>query len=343
MPVQNPPVPERDAVIRSSRRVLVRRCATAPALVLVAASAAAQAPQAYPNRPIRLIAAQAAGAGTDIASRLFAQKLSDALGQQVVVDNRPGAGGIIGTELAAKAAPDGYTLMTAAITQAVLPSIHRKLPFDMVKDFSGVSQLIAYPFLVVVHPAVPARSIKDLVALARAKPGQLNYASSGNGASAHLATELFKSMAGVDFVHVPYKGVAAATVAVVGGEANLGFYSASATLPHVKAERLRALAVTGPKRSLSFPELPTVAEAGVPGYEVVTWAGIIVPAGTPRPIIGRLNRELVRAVQMPDVKERLAAMDFEPVGSSPEEFDAFIRNEIAKWGKVVRDARIRAD
>ncbi len=308
-----------------------------------AAPASAQLQQTYPNRPIRLIAAQAAGAGTDIAARLFGQQLADAFGQQVVIDNRPGAGGIVGTELAAKASPDGYTLMMAAISQAVLPSMHKKLPYDIVKDFAPVSMVISYPFLLVVHPAVAAKSVTELIDLAKARPGQLNYASQGVGASAHLTGELFKSMTGINVVHVPYKGVAIAIVGILAGEASMGFYSVSATLPHVKTGRLRALAATGAKRSPSLPDLPTVAEAGVPGFEVSTWGGVLAPAGTPKSIITKLHGALKRILQLPDVKERLAAIDFEPVGNTPEEFGAFIKKEVARWGKVVRDAGIKPD
>ncbi len=285
----------------------------------------------------------ATGAGTDIGVRIISPKLAEVLGQQVVVDNRPGAGGIIGAELAAKAAPDGYTLMIGSISYTILPSIHRTLPYDIVKDFAPVSMLVAYPFLFVVPSSLPAKSIKELIALAKARPGQINYASAGLGTVSYLAAEYFKSLTGTNLVHVPYKGIATAIIGIFGGEASLGIYSASATMPHVKAGRLRALAATGEKRSPTVPDLPTVAEAGVPGYEVSTWFGPLAPAGTPKPVIAKLHRELTRIVQLPEIKDRLAANDFETVGNTPEEFSAFIKREILKWGKVVQASGAKVD
>ena len=307
------------------------------------AAAPVQAQQAYPNRPIRFILPFATGGGTDIAARLFGQKLGEAFGQQVVVDNRPGAGGIIGTELAARAAPDGYTLMMAGVNHSVIPSLHKKVPYDPVKDFAPISMLVEYPHLLLVHPTVPAKSVKELIALAKAKPGHLNYASGGAGSVAHITAELFKSLAAVNLVHVNYRGTGPALIGFLAGEASVAFYSVSATAQHVKAGRLRALATTGAKRSPSLPELPTIAEAGVPGYGASNWAGVLAPAATPRPIINRLHGELTRILQLPDVKQRLATLDFEPVGNTPEEFGAFIRKEVVKWAKVVKGAGMQAD
>lgn len=307
------------------------------------ANASAQPQPAYPNRPIRLVVPYATGAGTDIGVRIISPKLADALGQQVVVDNRPGAGGIIGAELAAKALPDGYTLVIGSISYTILPSVHKKLPYDFVRDFAPVSMLVAYPFLLVVNSSLPAKSVKELVALAKARPGQINYASAGNGTVSYLSAEYFKSLTGVSLVHVPYKGVATAIIGIFAGEASVGIYSVSATFPHIKAGRLRALAATGEKRSASVPDLPTVAEAGVPGYDVSTWFGVLAPAGTPKSIIAKLHGELTRIVQLPEIKERLAANDFEPVGSTPDEFGAFIRKEMVKWAKVVKASGATVD
>lgn len=306
------------------------------------ATAATQAEENYPNRPLRLVVAQSSGGGTDIAARLFGEKLGEALGERVVVDNRPGAGGIIGTELVASAAPNGYTLIMVSVNHTTLPSLHKTLPYDPIKDFSPISRLIAYPFLLAVHPSVPAKSVSELISVARAKPGQINYASGGNGSSAHLHAEVFKSLAGVKMVHVPYKGTAAAVTALVSGEAQIAFYSASALLPHVKAGRLHALATTGDARAAKFPNLPTVAEAGLSGFKAETWAGMLAPAQTPKSVINRLNGELIRILHLPDVKQRLSALGFEAVGSTPEAFHAVIREEVAKWLKVVKQSGAKA-
>ena len=311
---------------------------------LVVSTAAAQPQQAYPNRPLRLLVPMAAGAGTDIGARIISTKLAEAMVQQVVVDNRAGASGIVGAELAARAAPDGHTLMVVTISHSVSPSLHKKLPYDIIKDFAPVTLLIEYPFLLNVHPGLPVKSVNDLIALAKAKPGQLNYASNGVGGGAYLGAELLKSMAGIQLTHVPYKSTAAAITGTVAGETGVAFYSASAALAHVKAGRFRALAVTGKRRSPSMPDLPTVVEAAnLPGYEVTAWTGLVAPAATPKPIIARLHGELVRILQLPDVKEKLAVIDFEPVGNTPDEFGAFLKQQIAKWGKVLKDAGAKAE
>jgi len=307
------------------------------------ATASAQPQEMYPDRPIRFVVPLATGGATDIAARLFGQKLADALGQQVVIDNRPGAGGIIGAEIAAKASPDGYTLMMASISHTVLPSLHKKLPYDIVKDFAPVSKLVAFPFLLLVHPSVPAKSVKELIAFAKAKPGQINYASGGNGSTAHLNGELFKSVTGINVVHVPYKGTAPALIGFLAGEAGLAFYSVSATLQHVRAGRLRALATTGERRTPSLPDLPTAVEAGVPGFVTGSWAGVLAPAGTPKPIIAKLHGEITRILQLTEVKERLAALDFELVGNTPEEFGTMIKKEVLKWAKVVKESGAKVD
>lgn len=333
--------PGKPGVAISPRRRQFFALALAASAGFAAASAQAQSP--YPNRPIRFVVPQGTGGATDIAARLFGQKLADAFGQQVVIDNRPGAGGIIGADLVAKASPDGYTLMVASFSQTVLPSMHKKLPYDIVKDFAPVSLMISSPFLILVHPAVPVTSVKELIALTKAKPGQLNYASQGNGTSAHIAVELFRSLTGIAVVHVPYKGAAAALTALLGGESNLAFFTVSGTLQHVRAKQLRALATTGEKRSPSLPDVPTVAEAGVPDYKASTWSGVVAPFATPKPVIVKLHGAFMRILQLPDVKDRLAAMDFEPVGSTPEEFGAFIKADVAKWAKVLKEAGAKVD
>ena len=260
-----------------------------------------------------------------------------------MIDNRPGAGGIVGADLVAKASPDGYTLMLASIAHTALPSLHKTLPYDIVKDFAPVTMLVAFSHLLLVHPSVAAKSVKELIALAKAKPGQLNYSSGGNGSSAHLNMELFKSMTSTNVVHVPYNGAGPAVIGFVAGEANMGFWSVSAAGQLAKAGRLRALASSGEKRLPSFPELPTVAEAGVSGFEASTWTGVLAPAGTPKPIIVKLHADLARILQLPEVKERLATVDFEPVGNTPEQFGAIIKKEVVKWAKVVKDSGAKTD
>ena len=320
------------------------RClALALAASACVATASAQSQPAYPQRPLRFVVPLATGGALDIATRLFGQKLADAFGQQVVIDNRPGAGGIIGADIAAKAPPDGYTLMMASVSHTVLPAMHKKLPYDIVRDFAPVSMLVTFPFLLLVHPSVAAKSVREFITLAKAKPGQINYASGGNGSTAHLAAELFKSLTGINVVHVPYKGTAPALIGFLAGETGLAFYSASATLAHVKAGRLRALATTGERRSPSLPDLPTAVEAGVAGFETGSWAGVLVPLGTARPIIAKLHAELTRILQLADTKERLAALDFEPVGNTPEEFAAVIRKEVLRWAKVVKESGAKLD
>ncbi len=305
---------------------------------------AAAAADAYPARPIRFVVAFPPGGGTDIIARSIAQKLSDRLAQQVVVDNRPGAGGNIGTDIVAKAAPDGYTmLMGSAGPLAINASLFASMPFDPVRDLAPVTLAASTPNVLVVHPSLHASTVKELIALARAHPGGINFASSGHGTPAHLAGELFNSMAGVKLVHVPYKGAAPALADLLGGQVQLMFSTMPPALPHVKDGKLRALAVTSAKRSPAAPDLPTVDEIALPGFEANTWHGVVVPAGTPSDIVGRLNRDIVAILHQPDVVERLSAQGAEPVGSTPEEFAAYIRSETVKWAKVVRESGAKAD
>ncbi len=308
-------------------------------VVTVAALAVADgaAAQGYPAKPIRLIVPFAPGGGVDFAARLVGQKLSAAFQQGVVADNRAGAGGVIGTELAAKAPPDGYTLLLgSAGPLAILPGMAGRLPYEPLRDFAPVALVSSLPFLFVVQPSLPVKSFSDLLRQARARPGQLNYATAGNGSTTHLATELLKSMAQIDLVHVPYKGVAPALADLLGGQVQLMAGDPATLMPQIKSGRLRALAVTGAKRSALAPELPTVAEAGVPGYEASGWFGVLAPAATSREIVAQLNRTIVAAMQTPDARERLAALGGEIGGGTPAEFAARMREDLAKWGRLSR-------
>ncbi|MGE5524958.1 MAG: tripartite tricarboxylate transporter substrate binding protein [Rhodospirillaceae bacterium] len=302
---------------------------------------AAEAP--YPVRPLRIIVPQSAGGSTDLVARLYAQKLAEALGQSVVVDNRPGAGSIIGTDLVAKATPDGYTLLVVASSITLNPTLHKNLPFDPIRDLAPISQLSAFPNMLALHPGVPAKSVQELIALAKAKPGELNYGSSGAATGTHLSAELFKLMTGVDMVHVPYKGGAPAVTALLGGQVQLNFATLPSVLPHVRANRLRALGVTTARRSAAAPDVPSIAESGVPGYDHGPWNGMLVPARTPKAIIARLNAVVAKAAQAQDVRTTLLHEGAEPVGNSPEAFGAIIREETVKWAKVIRAAGITAN
>ncbi len=303
----------------------------------------AQAPDVYPSKPIRFILPFPPGGGTDILGRLISERLAAALGQPVVIENRGGAGGNVGAEAAAKSAPDGYTILLVAPSLAISPSLYSKLNYDPVKDFAPISLVATVPNVMITHPSVPARTLAEFIALAKTKPGGMNFGSGGSGTSNHLAGELFNIVAGVKLVHVPYKGVNLAMNDVLGGQVQLVVIGIPAAAPHIKAGRLRALAVVAPKRSPALPDVPTVAEAGLPNFEVTTWYGVLAPAGTPRPIINRLNAELVKTMQVPDLKERLAAMATDPVTSTPEEFADLIKQEISRWAKVVREAGLKAD
>ena len=321
----------------------VKTCLGAVALACSALAHGAQSTPSYPTRPVRLIVPQSPGASTDLTARLIATKLSGALGQQVVVDNRPGAGSIIGTELVAKAAPDGYTLLVVASSITLNPSLHKNLPFDPVRDLAPITQLSAFPNLLTVHPSVPVKTVKDLIALAKAKPGALNYGSSGAATGTHLSAELFKYMTGVDMVHVPYKGGGPAVQALVAGQVQLNFATIVSVLPQVRAGKLRGIAVTTTKRSPAAPEIPTIAESGVPGYDHGPWNGFLAPAKTPRAIIARLNEETAKVLQLPETKSVFMNEGAEPVGNKPEEFGAIIKEETAKWAKVIKAAGIKAD
>ena len=313
------------------------------ALALELAVAPWAAAQSYPVKPVRVIAASSPGSGVDIVGRIVAQKLSDGLKQQVIVDNRAGAGGNLGAEIAAKAPPDGYTLFIGTPAHAINPSLYSKLAYDLLRDFAPVSLLTTGQYILVVHPSLPAKSVKELIALARARPGQLNYASAGTGNATHLAGELFTSLTGTKLVHVPYKGSGPALVDVVGGQVQLMFSNLTAALPHVKSGRLRALAVTGEQRSSALPQYPTMMEAGVPGYVVSSWFGMLAPAGTPPEIIARLNAEIAKAMRTPDMKERLAGEGAEPKSSTPEALGRLLQTEVAQWAKVIKGAGIKPE
>lgn len=300
--------------------------------------------EGYPERTVRLVVPQSAGGGADILARTVAAKLSETWGKQVIVENRPGAAGIIGTQGVAQADPDGYTLLMGAIsTHAINRALYKDQSYDPVKDFEAITMVASAPLLVVVHPSVEANSVQELIALAKSKPGKLNFSSAGNGNSTHLAGELFKSMAGVDIVHVPYKGATPAEVGLMGGQVSLMFSSILSAMPHSKAGKMKALAVTSTKRSSVMPELPTVDETGLPGYDVNPWYGLFAPAGTPKDIVDKISREVVRTVQMPDVKKRFASLGADAAGNTPEEFASFIDAEIAKWDKVVKDSGTKID
>jgi tripartite-type tricarboxylate transporter receptor subunit TctC len=303
----------------------------------------AHAQAQYPAKPVRLIVPFPPGGGSDALSRILGPKLSEALGQQVVIENRPGAGANIGAEVAAKSPPDGYTLLMGNVAHAINASLYGKLNYDFIKDFAPISLLASTPNIVVVHPSVPAKSIKDLIALAKARPGQLDVASSGSGSSAHLAGELFKTMAGVKMNHVPYKGGGPAVVALLGGEVSVGFATTPSVIQHVKSGRLRGLAVTTARRSPSTPDLPTVSEAGVKGYEAGTWYGLLIPSGSPKEVVSRLHADSMKSLAAADVKQRLDNAGFEAIGTTPEQFGAYIRSETEKWGKVVRAAGVRVE
>jgi tripartite-type tricarboxylate transporter receptor subunit TctC len=306
-------------------------------LPVVVQAQAPSPPQAYPNKPVKIIVPFPPGGGTDIGTRIIAQKLSEAWGQPVLVENKAGAAGIVGTEATAKSAPDGYTLMMGNIgTHAINVSLYKKLPYDPVKDFAPISHVAGLPLLVLVHPSVKANTVKELIALARAQPGKLDYLSSGAGGSMHVAAELFKGMTSTHLVHIPYKGGGPAVADVLGGQVPVTFATVLETLPHVKSGRLRALAVTGAKRSVALPDLPTVAEAGVPGYESISWLGLFAPAGTPKEIVNKISAEVVRIVNLPDVRERLLVQGAEPIGSSAEQFAAALASDIAKYAKVLQ-------
>ncbi|HSQ03984.1 MAG TPA: tripartite tricarboxylate transporter substrate binding protein [Burkholderiales bacterium] len=299
--------------------------------------------QTYPTKAIRLIVPYPPGGGTDTLARVLSQRLSEVLGQQVIMDNRPGAGANIGMEIAARSAPDGYTLVLATISNAISASLYSKLNYDLMKDFAPVTLLATTPHILVVHPSLPVKSVKDLIALAKAKPGQLVYSSSGSGTPTHLAGELFNYLAGVKMMHVPYKGGGPSIIALVGGEVTTSFATMPSAIPHVRSGKLHAIAVTTAKRSPSTPELATISESGLPGFEMGSWYGLLAPAGTPAAVIAHLNTETIKVLKLPDVKQRLDNSGFEALVSTPEEYRAYTRSEIDKWAKIVKASGARAD
>ena len=299
--------------------------------------------QTYPSKQVRFVVGFPAGGATDVVARAISQNLSEALGQPVVVDNRAGAASNIAAELVATSPKDGHTIFLGTVSLAINPSLYKKLPYNALKDFSAVSQVTDTPFMFVTHPSLPVRNVKEFVALARARPGQLNYGSAGNGSGGHLFTAMFSSMAGVNLAHVPYRGASYATTSVLSGETIFMFDNIVTTLPLAKAGKLRALAVTTAKRSRVAEDIPTLAQAGVPGYDANAWFGVFAPAGTPDAVIARLQSEISKIVKIPEIRDRFLALGAEPVGSTPEQFAAFYRAEVVKWAKVVKDSGAQID
>jgi tripartite-type tricarboxylate transporter receptor subunit TctC len=311
---------------------------------LAALSMCGAAAQNYPSKPVRLVVPFPAGGSTDIVGRIVGQKLGESLGHQVIIDNRGGAGGTIGSDLVAKSAPDGYTLLLGtSSTHSIAPSLYAKLSYDPVKDFAPVTLICTATILLALHPSVPANTVKELIALAKKHPRELSFASGGNGSISHLVGEQFKAMAGVDMIHVPYKGDTPALVDLVSGQVSLEFGTAVAFLPYVKSGKLKALAVTNPKRSAIVPSVPTVTESGLPGFEALQWFGVFAPAATPKEIIARLHSDIVKALQNPDVRDKFVALGTDIVAGPPEQFAAFQKSEIAKWAKVVKQSGARVD
>ena len=312
--------------------------------LLTALAASGVHAQTYPAKPLRIIVPFAAGGGADLVARTVGAKLTEALGQPVVVDNRTGAAGSIGAEIAARAPSDGHTLLLGSNGPlAINPSLYAKLPYDAARDFAPVALVTVMPFLLVTHPSLPVKSVKELVALAKAKPGELNYASPGSGSSTHLANELLKSMTGMSIAHVPYKGVAPAAADLISGQVQMMSGDLATLLPHVKSGRMRALAVTSARRSALLPQMPTVAESGVAGYDASGWFGVLVPAGTPPAVVERLNATIVKGVAAPDARERLGTLGGDVATGTPADFGAHLRTEAAKWGKVIRALGLKAD
>lgn len=328
--------------------LMVYALAVAAAAAIAAGAGAAQDAGArseasdFPSRPIRLLIGFTPGGASDVVARILAKKLAEVWTQQVVVDNRPGAGGVVAFDIAAKANPDGHTLIFASSSFVIQPSVTRRLPYDSLRDFAPVTLTASGPYLLVVHPAVKARSVEELIELAKAQPGKLSCASAGVGSALHLAAELFNSMAGVNIINVPYKGAVGVTD-LIGGQVQMAFAGLPQSLPHVRSGRLRALGVTTPARSAVLPDVPTLAEAGVPGYDVTVWYGMIAPAATPRPVITKLHNEVVRALGAADVRQLLVDLGLEPVGNTPEQFAAIIRREIQQYAQAVKRAGIQPE
>jgi len=319
--------------------MVTARAAVGALLIPLCASAYAAD---YPQRPIRLIVPFAAGGGLEITARSIGQKLTEKRGQSIVIDNRPGAATIVGSEIAAKSSPDGYTLLMITTTFAINPSLYGKLPYDPVREFAPVTQINSVPNILVVNPSIPAHTVRELIALAKAKPGQLNYASAGSGTSPHLAAELFKTMAGIEMTHIPYKGIPPAVTDVIAGRVTMLMTTTISSAPHVKSGRLRALAITSPKRLAAMPDVPAIAET-VPGYEADAFQGMVAPAGVPKEIVRQLADDIAAIVRLPEIRERIVADGAEPIGSTPEAFGAFLKKEMLKWGKVVKESGARPD
>jgi tripartite-type tricarboxylate transporter receptor subunit TctC len=334
--------------MRACIRMLMLVCTALAGVILALtaslASVSAAAADAYPSRPIRIVAPSTPGDAPDVIARVLAERLSAALGTQVFVENHPGAGGVVGSDIVAKAPADGYTLIIGnAGSHGINAAVYVKLPYDIQRDFAAVSQVAVSPNILVVNPDVPATNVQQFIAYAKARPGQLSYASGGNGSSAHMSMELFKSMAGVDLVHIPYKGSSPALTDVVSGQVAAMFVNLPPAVPLVKAGKLRALAVTTRSRSALLPDVPTVQESGLPGYETVAWFGILAPATTPKEIVARLSAEIAKIVRTPEMRERLLGLGAEPVGGTPDEFSAVIARDIAKWTPLAKSVGIKVD
>lgn len=321
---------------KSQRRLLIHGVAALGASGALARPVHAQDAASYPNRPVRIVVGFAPGGATDIVARLFAQKLQDAFGQPVVVENKAGAGSNIGAEQVQRSAPDGYTLLLATIANATNMSIYKNLTYDTVRDFAPVIHLMSAPSVLVVSNSTPANNLQELIALAKAKPGQLTFASSGSGGSPHLAGEMLKMRAGIDIIHIPYKGAAPAMADVISGTVSMGFKTALSAIPQMQAGKVKPIAVASRSRLAQIPNVPTVAEAGLSDFEVSSWNGLMAPAKTPADIVAKLNRECLKILAMPDIREKFAAQAAVPVGGSPEQFGAYIRGEIERWAQVVR-------
>ena len=330
---------QRQTVIAST----VARIAALVAACALSGPAWSAASGDFPVRPVRFIVTYPPGALNDLIARTLSPRLAELWGQQVVVDNRPGGGTLIGTELGARAALDGHTLLLVSIAHAINPGVYPKLPYDSVRDFAPVSLIASSPYILIVHPALPARTVREFVALAKARPGQLTYGSTGTGGSSHLMGVMLGIMAGIDTVHVPYKGLAPALTDLIGSQINFGFGSYSTVGQHIKAARLRGIAVTSAKRSPTTPELPTIAEEGYPAYEAIPWWGLLLPAKTPQPLVARINTDVLRALQAPDVKERFNAQGLDVIGSTPAQFATHLNAEIVRWAKVAKVAGIKPD
>lgn len=324
--------------------LLMTRSTCINALILAAISHSGLAyGQVYPFKAVRMLVPFPPGGGTDYTARLIGQKLSELWGQPMVVENRPGASTTIASEIVARAAPDGYTLIMASVNHTINPSLYAKIPYDTIKDFAPVTVAVTAAYVLVVHPSLPVKSVKELIELARAKPGQINYSSSGSSGPQHLAGELFKLMSSADLTHVPYKGGGPAAMALLGGHVSVMFSTPVSAMPHIKAGKLRALAVTSKERSVAFPDIPTISEAALTGYEAVTWWGILAPARTPRDIVAKIHGDVVHVLQTADTRSRLATEGVNPAGSSPEQFSLMIRDEIVKMAKIVKAANVKLD